>query len=557
MSVAGALGRLPSLLPSSLLWSGLSQVLSWNGLCQVLFAVIVGLVGAVAVWTVRLLVRHAWYTHRLSCFSKPHTHSWLLGHIGQMQSTEEGLHRVDDLVQTYTHSCSWFLGPFYHLVRLFHPDYTKPLLTASASITVKDELFYGILRPWLGQSLLLSNGEEWSRKRRLLTPAFHFDILKNYVAIFNTSTNTLHAKWRRLLAEGRTDIEMFNHVTLMTLDSLLKCAFSHNSNCQEATSEYVSAIVELSDLITDRRQRVLHQWDWIYWRTQQGQRFKKATSVVHRFTREVVQLRRALISQQRETETQSDSTAAPQRKKDFIDIILLEKDDEGRGLTDEEIQAEANTFMFAGHDTTASAICWTLYNLARHAHYQEKCRQEVMELMQGRDGQEVEWDDLSNLPFTTMCIRESLRLHSPVLAVTRQYTQDMALPGDRTVPKGTICLVSIYGTHHNPTVWTNPNEFHPLRFDPANTGGRSSHAFIPFSSGPRNCIGQKFAIAELRVAVALTLLRFRLTLGANPDLGTKSGGVRRLPQVVLRAEGGLWLRLEPLTPPGPEERHDE
>ncbi|XP_038575785.1 cytochrome P450 4F3 isoform X1 [Micropterus salmoides] len=539
----------------SVLQGVFSQVLSWTGLCQVLFVVSTGLGAVVIGWTVRLLMRHAWYTHRLSCFSKPHANSWLLGHLGQMQSTEEGLLQVDDLVRTYEHSCSWFIGPFYHIVRLFHPDYVKPLLMAPASITVKDELIYGHLRPWLGQSLLLSNGEEWSRKRRLLSPAFHFDILKNYVAKFNTSTNTMHNKWRNLLAGGRANIEMFDHVTLMTLDSLLKCAFSYNSNCQQSISEYVSAIVELSDLIIDRRQKILHHWEWIYWKTQQGKRFKKALSIVHRFTREVVQKRRALLSRQRETEI--DFTTAPQRKKDFVDIILLSRDEDGRGLTDEEIQAEANTFMFAGHDTTASAICWTLYNLARHEHYQEKCRQEVMDLMQGRDRHEIEWEDLSSLPFTTMCIRESLRLHSPVQAVTRKYTQDMALPGDCTVPQGAICLVSIYGTHHHPAVWTDPHEFLPLRFDPANTEGRASHAFIPFSSGPRNCIGQKFALAELRVVVALTLLRFRLTPGVNPELGTSSEGVRRLPQLVLRAEGGLWLQLESLNLHNLEESQDE
>lgn len=149
-----------------------------------------------------------------------------------------------------------------------------------------------------------------------------------------------------------------------------------------------------------------------------------------------------------------------------------------------------------------------------------------------------------------MCIKESLRLHSPVQAVTRKYTQNMPLPGDRAVPKGVICLVSIYGTHHNPDVWSNPHEFDPQRFDPANTNARSSSAFIPFSAGPRNCIGQRFALAELRVVVALTLLRFRLALGVNPELGT--GTVRRLPQLVLRAEGGLWLQLEPLTPLSPK-----
>nr|XP_040043184.1 cytochrome P450 4F3 [Gasterosteus aculeatus aculeatus] len=531
----------------------LPLVLSWTGLGQVLLVLGSGLGAVVAFWTTRLLLRHAWYTHRLSCFSKPRANSWLLGHLGQMQSSEEGLLQVDDLVHKYKHSCSWFLGPFYHLVRLFHPDYVKPLLMAPASITMKDELIYGHLRPWLGQSLLLCNGEEWSRRRRLLTPAFHFDILKNYVAKFNTSTNTLHDKWRQVVAEGSTALEMFDHITLMTLDSLLKCAFSYDSDCQRSVSEYVSAVVELSDLIIERRHKILHHWDWFYWRTEQGKRFRKALGVVHGFTREVVQKRRALISQQTKSDT---NLTRQQRKKDFVDIILLSKDADGQGLTDEEVQAEANTFMFAGHDTTASAISWTLYNLARHDHYQDKCRQEVMDLMQGRDRHQIEWEDLSNLPFTTMCIRESLRLHAPVQAVTRTYTRDMELPGHRTVPAGAICLVSIYGTHHNPAVWTDPHEFRPQRFDPTRTADRPSHAFIPFSSGPRNCIGQKFALAQLRVVVALTLLRFRLTPGENPDLGTgtRPGGVRRLPQLVLRAEGGLWLRVEPLNP---EELEDE
>ncbi|XP_072304950.1 cytochrome P450 4F3 [Eucyclogobius newberryi] len=526
----------------SVLCGALDLLVSFYRPSYILAVIGTGLGAIVVIWTVNLLLRHAWYSHKLSCFSKPPSHSWLIGHLGQMQSAEEGLLQVDELVKTYKHSCSWFFGPFYHLVRIFHPDFVKPLLMAPGSVTLKDELIYDHLRPWLGESLLTSNGTEWSRKRRLLTPAFHFDILKNYIVPFNTSTTIMHEKWQRMILNGNNNIEMFNDVTLMTLDSLLKCAFSYNSNCQDSTSEYVSAIVELSNLIMDRRLKMFLHWDWLYWMTKQGQRFKKALSIVHGFTRAVVQKRRALISRQ----TKSGLSMA-QRRKDFVDIILSAEDEDGRGLSDEEILAEANTFMFAGHDTTASAISWTLYNLARHSHYQEICREEVMELLKERAEQAIEWQDLTRLPFTTMCIKESLRLHSPVQAVTRKYTRDMALPGNRTVPKGVICLVSIYGTHHNPIVWSNPHEFNPMRFDLDNREAHSSSAFLPFSAGPRNCIGQKFALAELKVVVALTLARFRLSPGVNPEGGTS---VRRLPQLVLRAEGGMWLQAEPLNPKG-------
>ncbi|TNM94053.1 hypothetical protein fugu_002229 [Takifugu bimaculatus] len=477
--------------------SVLQLALSWTSVCPLLAVLAAAPVALLTFWTAKLL--------------------------------KKVYLQVDELVQMFTYCCSWFIGPFYHLVRVFHPDYVKPLLMAPASITVKDELIYDHLRPWLGNSLLLSNGEAWSRRRRLLTPAFHFDILKNYVTKFNTSTNTLHDKWHRLLVEGTTNIEVFEHFTLMTLDSLLKCAFSYDSDCQQSSSEYASAIIELSDLIIERRQRILHHWDWIYWRTQQGKRFKKALSIVHKYMF-LKNIFTKLISSQKMIK--------------ICDMVL--QDEDGKGLTDEELQAEANTFMFAGHDTTASAICWSLYNLAHHNHYQEQCRQEVMDLMEGRDVEEIKWEDLSSLPFTTMCIRESLRLHSPVQAVTRRL-QSKTIFIIVYDSKGAICLVSIYGTHHNPAVWTNPHDFDPLRFDPKNQEGLSSHAFIPFSSGPRNCIGQKFALAELRVVVALTLLRFRLLPGNDPKRETPFEKVRRLPQLVLRAEGGLWLQIEPVT----------
>ncbi|XP_031416430.1 cytochrome P450 4F3 isoform X2 [Clupea harengus] len=461
--------------------------------------------------------------NRLSCFALPPMRNWFLGHMGIMKSSEEGLKAVDELVRTYRHSCAWFLGPFYNLVRVFHPDYIKPLLLAS------------------GQGLLLSNGEQWSRHRRLLTPAFHFDILKIYVVIFNQSSNIMHAKWRRLVAEGQNCLDMFEQLSLMTLDSLLKCTFSYDSQCQEKSSEYISAIYELGILVQKRQRYLPHHWDCLYWRSPEGKRFRRACDVVHGFTASIVQRRRAELDQQGAPEIQAEEKPGRKKVTDFIDVLLLSKDEDGNGLTDEEIKAQADTFMFEGHDTAASGISWVLYNLASHPEYQERCRDEVNALLQGRDEDQILWEDLTNMPFTTMCIKESLRLHPPVAAISRAYSVDKTVPGERTIPKGSICLVSIYGTHHNPTVWPDPEVYNPMRFDPENSKGRSPYAFVPFSAGPRNCIGQNFAMAEMRVAVALTLRRFRLTLGA-PE-------VRRLYTLIMKAEGGLRLQLEPLEPP--------
>ncbi|XP_033615661.1 leukotriene-B4 omega-hydroxylase 3 isoform X3 [Fukomys damarensis] len=371
----------------------------------------------------------------------------------------------------------------------------------------------------------------------MLTPAFHFNILKPYVKIFTDSTKVMHAKWQHLISQGSARLDMFELISLMTLDSLQKCVFSFESNCQEKPSEYIAAILDLSALVSKRVDQIFLHKDFPYLLTHDGQQFCKACCLVHEFTDSIIKERRHTLLNQ----GIDDFLKAKSKSKtlDFIDVLLLSKDEDGRELSDEDVRAEADTFMFAGHDTTASGLSWVLYNLARHPEYQERCRQEVRELLRGRGPEEIEWEDLAQLPFLTMCIKESLRLHPPVTDISRCCTQDVVLPDGRVIPKGVTCLISIFGLHHNPAVWPDPEVYDPFRFDPENSKDRSPLAFIPFSAGPRNCIGQTFAMAEMKVVLALTLLRFRVLPDATEP--------RRKPELILRAEGGLWLRVEPLS----------
>ncbi|XP_007088385.2 cytochrome P450 4F2 isoform X7 [Panthera tigris] len=515
--------------------------LSWLGLGQV----------AASPWLLLLLVGVSWLLARvlawsysfydtccrLRCFPQPPKRNWFWGHLGLVHPTEQGLRVLTQLVATYSKGFVTWLGPTIPLITLCHPDMIRTITNASAAIAPKDTVFYSFLKPWLGDGLLLSAGDKWSSHRRMLTPAFHFNILKHYVKIFNDSVNVMHAKWKRLVSEGSTRLDMFEHISLMTLDSLQKCVFSFDSNCQEKPSEYIAAILELSALVAKRHQQIFMHMDFLYYLTPDGQRFRRACRLVHNFTDAVIQERRRTLPD----EGVDDFLKAKAKAKtlDFIDVLLLTKDKDGKQLSDEDIRAEADTFMFGGHDTTASGLSWVLYNLAKHPEYQERCRQEVQELLRDREPKEIEWDDLAQLPFLTMCIKESLRLHPPVTVVSRCCTQDVVLPDGRVIPKGVICLVSIFGTHHNPSVWPDPEVYNPFRFDPENIKERSSLAFIPFSAGPRNCIGQTFALTEIKVVLALTLLRFRVL----PDKEEP----RRKPEIILRAEGGLWLRVEPLS----------
>ncbi|XP_053441874.1 cytochrome P450 4F2 isoform X2 [Nycticebus coucang] len=515
--------------------------LSWLGLGPV----------AASPWMLLLLVGASWllarilawtytfydnYRH-LRCFPQPPKLSWFWGHQGLVNPTEQGMRELTQLVATYPQGFVTWMGPVFPIVNLCHPDIIRSVLNASANIALKDLVFYTFLKPWLGDGLLLSAGDKWSRHRRMLTPAFHFNILKPYMKIFNESANIMHAKWQRLVSEGSGYLDMFEHISLMTLDSLQKCVFSFDSNCQERPSEYIAAILELSALVAKRHQQILLHPDFLYRLTPDGRHFHKACKLVHDFTDAVIQERRCSLPSQGIDDFLK--TKAKTKTLDFIDVLLLSKDEDGKQLSDEDIRAEADTFMFEGHDTTASGLSWVLYHLARHPEYQERCRQEVQELLRDREPKEIEWDDLAQLPFLTMCIKESLRMHPPVPVISRYCTQNIELPDGRVIPKGVICLISIFGIHHNPAVWPDPEVYDPSRFDPDNIKERSPLAFVPFSAGPRNCIGQTFAMTEMKVILALTLQRFRVL---RED--TES---RRKPELVLRAEGGLWLRVEPLS----------
>uniref|UniRef100_H3AZM3 Cytochrome P450, family 4, subfamily T, polypeptide 8 n=1 Tax=Latimeria chalumnae TaxID=7897 RepID=H3AZM3_LATCH len=344
----------------------------------------------------------------------------------------------------------------------------------------------------------------------------------------------LQDKWEKLINKGQS-LEIFQHVSLMTLDSIMKCAFSYHSNCQiESENVYIQAVYELCDLINQRFRCFPYYNDLIYYLSPQGRRFRKACKIAHNHTETILKKKKKSYLEK------GNSTFLPlaftSSTADLTLTALKGQDEDGKGLSDENIQAEVDTFMFEGHDTTASGISWILYCMALYPEHQQRCREEIQDVLTGRDT--LEWADLGNLVYTTMCIKESLRLYPPVPGVGRMLTKPMRFFDGRSLPEGTGCIVaiSIYCLHRNPQVWENPEVFDPLRFSPENSTNRHPYAFIPFAAGPRNCIGQHFAMNEMKVAVALTLNRLKLA----PDLAKPP---LKVPRLVLRSINGIHLKI--------------
>ncbi|XP_005353663.1 cytochrome P450 4A12 isoform X1 [Microtus ochrogaster] len=508
--------------------SGFLQVASVLSLLLLLFKVI------------QFYVHRQWLLRVTQQFPFPPA-NWFFGHkISEDQELQEILTRV----KNFPSACPrWFWGSKMR-IQVYDPDYIKVILGRSDP---KSHGSYRFLAPWIGfqshcsyaqshnhlcpgYGLLLLNGETWFQHRRMLTPAFHYDILKPYVRIMADSVHVMLDKWEQIVGQDST-LEIFQHISLMTLDTIMKCAFSHEGSVQldGKYQPYIQAVEDLNNLFFFRVRNIFHQNDTIYNLSSNGRQAISAYRLAHDHTDQVIKSRKAQLQDEGELEK-----VKKKRRLDFLDILLFARMENGSSLTDKDLRAEVDTFMFEGHDTTASGISWILYALASHPEHQQRCRDEVQSLLGGAS---ITWDHLDQMPYTTMCIKEAMRLYPPVPGVGRELSTPVTFPDGRSLPKGISVLLSLYGLHHNPTVWPNPEVFDPSRFAPESS--RHSHSFLPFSGGARNCIGKQFAMNELKVAVALTLLRFELL----PD---PTRIPVPIPRLVLKSKNGIHLCLKKL-----------
>ncbi|KAK2854766.1 hypothetical protein Q7C36_006635 [Tachysurus vachellii] len=441
----------------------------------------------------------------LEQFPGPPGH-WLLGHVTQFNQDGTDLDKIPKWGEQYPYAFPMQFSPDIIFLFVHHPSYIKPILATTGP---KDDFGYRFLIPWIGEGLLVTAGQKWFRHRRLLTPGFHYDILKPYVKLMADSAN----------------------VMLLPVH-LAVCAFSCQSNCQtERSNPYIKAVYELCNLVNLRFRVFPYHNNIIFHMSPHGYRYRRACKIAHTHTAEVIRQRREILNNNKKNK----DDALEKRYLDFLDILLCARDEQHQGLSDEALRAEVDTFMFEGHDTTASGISWIFYSMACNPEHQQKCREEIQQVLMGKDN--IEWEDLSKIPYTTMCIKESLRMYPPVPEIGRKLSKPITFFDGRTVPAGCAIGISIYGVHHNPTVWENPKVFDPLRFLPENMAKRSPHAFVPFSAGPRNCIGQNFALNELKVVVAMTLRKYVLI--KDPDHTPKM-----IPRLVLRSLNGIHLKIK-------------
>ncbi|KAG5672382.1 hypothetical protein PVAND_002514 [Polypedilum vanderplanki] len=437
-------------------------------------------------------------------------------------------------------SKGWFFGTPYVLIS--KSECVEPILSNPKHIDKSFE--YDFLHPWLGTGLLTSHGQKWFTRRKILTPAFHFKILEDFMDIFNEQSAILVKK-----LEKEIDCDSFNifsYVTLCTLDIVCETAMGQHVNAQgNKDSDYVKAVYEIGSIILNRQAKAWLQPDFIFKLTNYYKKHQECIKILHGFSYGVIRERRKQINQKSsdnnnntkndENGNQIEDDFGKKKRLAFLDLLITASEN-GSLLSDEDIREEVDTFMFEGQDTTASAVSWCLFLLGGNPKIQDRVFQEIDTIMGGDRERAPTMKELNEMKYLECCIKEALRLYPSVPIIARHLKEDVKID-EYIVPAGTSAMIITYMLHRDPNIYQHPERYNPDRFLPENCIGRHPYSYIPFSAGMRNCIGQKFAILEEKAIISSVLRKYQI------EAVDRRENLTLLGELILRPKDGLAIKI--------------
>jgi cytochrome P450 len=419
------------------------------------------------------------------------------------------------LQRDYGDCVSLGMGP-YRLFVFFHPDQVREVLVTHARSMIRLPRVTQTFAQWNGSSILIAEGEQWIHQRRLVQHAFQPSRMDHYGRTMVSSARRLVDLWLGVIdREGWLDVDIDEAMTRLTLSIICRTMF--DSEIGDTSAEIADAVSVLSEVAFREMQSPFSLPTWIP--TARNRRKRWAID----FLKNVV---RGFVRERRENDDD---------RGDLLSILMTAEDEEsgGRRLNENEVCDEAMTLMLTGHDTTAAALDWLWYNIARFPDVARRCHDEVDSVVGGRDPVSGDMDELDYLVAT---IKESLRLYPPVVGVfPRQTTADLII-GGYEVPRKSLVALSSFVTQRDPRWFPDPERFDPQRFLPPRIDEIPDGAWFPFGTGPRSCIGQSFAMTEIVLVAATMLQSYSVTTIAGAD---EPG---REVKMTLRPKGRLMLR---------------
>lgn len=482
---------------------------------------------------------------------EPANESFFLGHGTDISERPPGTRYLKWMKDTPNNGLIHFRGPFQHSSNLIltTPDSLTEVLNAKPYDWVKPASSRRFLSRVLGEGLVVVEGKEHKVQRKSVAPAFSGKNIRDLVPTFWSKARhfadvvadqmKFESTSEKGLRTGTTEIHRI--AQRITLDIIGKAALGKD----------MDTVVDPSDELAQQYEVILHPdkgnlivfvvlnmfapvWFLRHFPWKMNQRIMESAFNLRTICRKIITEKRAAISEKHLEE------------KDILSMLI--RTDQ---FNDDDLVDQLLTFLAAGHETTSSAFTWASYLLSLYPEVQSQLRREIQAIIteSGMSLSSVTAETIDSMPYLHAVCSEVLRYYPTVPLTARENVRTTTI-GDQVVPKGTRALVCQWAINRSPELWGpdagqfNPDRWMPGKGNPQTGGADSRYSFLTFLHGPRSCIGQGFAITELKCLLAAVFLRFKMDLAREEDKrdGVEAGGF-----VTIKPREGLHVRLVELS----------
>ncbi|XP_049287424.1 cytochrome P450 4C1-like isoform X2 [Anopheles funestus] len=458
----------------------------------------------------------------------------LLGHAYLIFGKRNGEYIIqvfDRYAPRYTSPIGIWLGPKLIVAFKDNPDYFQTVMNSPHLLNKMDQ--YNFFRAENG--LLTAPAHVWKNERKLLNRSFSPLMLSSFVDTFNEKDFILVENLRKFVGNGEINLQIY--ISKCTIDALFGNAFGRDLNTQghDGADEYLRCLDTFLSLVFKRVLHLERYLESIYRLTTD---YKVETNCVNIIRNMSLDLMKKVKENSKPfNDIAHEETYGSKPVFNFADSLSnLAK--HNPSLTEDHIKDHIDTMIMAGHDTTANTISKMLLMMAMHPEVQELVYQEVMSVCPDRT-RPVTTEEANNLVYTEMVCKETMRLFPIAPVIGRKCVADVKLDDKHTIPAGCSVALGIFQIHRDPSIWGPDSEkFNPDHFLPEKVAERHPYAYLPFSGGPRNCIGIRYAWLSMKIMIAHLVrnYRFKTTLKME-DLLLKFA-------IVLRITNGCLVTIE-------------
>lgn len=409
----------------------------------------------------------------------------------------------------------FYFGGVKEAIVTINPIVIQHVLKTNSENYHKSEIQKKRMGHFLGKGLLTTEGEAWRTQRRLIQTGFERKQLEVLSSIMQDSLADSLQDFDRQSRIGAVDI--YPLMMKITFGMVAKSLFG--ARLKEEDIDLISLAISTVQefMVRQTIQPYLNPWFAISGELRRHEDLRNRAFGV---LLEYIRRRRSEIP-----------------GHDLLQILMDARYSDGHGMSDDLILSESMQLLVAGHETSSNALSWLLYLLSTRPHCVDKVRQEFDSVLGEKP---LSYSDVPKFEFTTQVILEALRLYPPFWMVDRMALADDRA-GDLDIPRGSTVVVFIYGAHHSPRYWENPESFDEERFSKAREKLHTPFAHLPFGAGPRGCIGGNYAMLQMLMILSVLLRKYDFSLVPGQTIEPR-------PMVILRPEHGIRMTFSEAIP---------